>query len=348
MSKSLQRFGSVALGLFAVLTAAAGTAHGSPPADRPAQAPNYRLSGPFTHENLTIYLIHGEDKIKDKNFLTLQEALAQKKVIVHETQNVNQLSIENTSADEVFVQAGDIVKGGQQDRVIAYDLVVPAHSGKMPIASFCVEAGRWTQRGRESVTSFDSSMDQAPTKGLKMAVRQDMAQQKVWENVDKAQKQLEGNLGGSVRGAASASSLQLTLENEKLTQTTDAYVKKLVPIVEGKKDVLGYAVAINGKISSADIYISHGLFQKLWPVLLKGSAVEALVEMQKDKKKFATPSAEAVLGFLADAERGKTSTQEVTKRVRLVQHETDKGILFETRDTSIKDMPALRCSVISK
>jgi hypothetical protein len=46
---------------------------------------SYRLSGPYTHKNLTIFLVHGKDQITGKTFLTLQEALAQKKVIVYET-----------------------------------------------------------------------------------------------------------------------------------------------------------------------------------------------------------------------------------------------------------------------
>jgi hypothetical protein len=347
MSQSLRRFGTVlpVVGIALALAASNPAAPGSTPAEA---APNYRLSGPYTHENLTIYLIHGEDKVKDKNFLTLQEALAAKKVIVHETQNVNQLSIENTSADEVFVQSGDIVKGGQQDRVIAYDLIVPAHSGKMPLASFCVEAGRWTQRGHENATQFEISGEQAPTKELKIAVRSEKKQMEVWKNVAKAQDQLGANLGGgSLRGGESASSLQLTLESDKLKQATDAYVKKLASIIDGKDDVLGYAVAVNGKISSADIYISHGLFQKVWPVLLKGSAVEAIAGLQKDKK-FTPPALQDVEKFLADTAQGKASSQEITKRVRLIQRETGKAILFETRDASQKAMPALRQSLISK
>jgi len=70
----------------------------------------------------------------------LQEAMERKAVIVHETSEVNELSIENVSqSEEVLVQAGDIVKGGRQDRVLAVDLIMPAGSGKMPIAAFCVE-----------------------------------------------------------------------------------------------------------------------------------------------------------------------------------------------------------------
>jgi ARG/rhodanese/phosphatase superfamily protein len=106
-------------------------------------ASNYSLSGPFNYENLTIFLIHGPDQPNSKLFVPLQEAMERKLVIVHETSEVNELAIENLSkTDEVFVQAGDIVKGGQQDRVLAVDLIVASRSGKTPIDAFCVEHGR--------------------------------------------------------------------------------------------------------------------------------------------------------------------------------------------------------------
>jgi hypothetical protein len=134
------------------------------------QVRDYHLSGPYTHDNLSIFLLHDADRLKGKTFLTLQEALEQGKVIVHETGNVNELVIENVSTDvEVFVQSGDIVKGGQQDRLIACDLMVPPRSGKMPVASFCVEAQRWTQRGKEAVRKFSCSTCQLPSRGLRLA-----------------------------------------------------------------------------------------------------------------------------------------------------------------------------------
>lgn len=44
------------------------------------EAGEYRLSGPYTHKNLSIFLVHGKNLIKAKSFLTLQEALVQKKL----------------------------------------------------------------------------------------------------------------------------------------------------------------------------------------------------------------------------------------------------------------------------
>src|SRR6266851_2883185 len=67
------------------------------PKDDPAAA--YGISGPFTHDNLTIFLLHGRDTLSGKPLLTLQEALEQKKAVVHETKDVNELSVENVSPD---------------------------------------------------------------------------------------------------------------------------------------------------------------------------------------------------------------------------------------------------------
>jgi hypothetical protein len=117
-----------------------------------------KLTGPYTHKNLTIFLVHGPDTIKDLHLLTLAEALREKKALIHEIGNVNELAVQNLSKDsEIFIQSGDIVKGGQQDRLLACDLVIPTGSGKMPIPSFCVESGRWQQRGNEDAGQFNSS-----------------------------------------------------------------------------------------------------------------------------------------------------------------------------------------------
>src|SRR4030095_10093981 len=96
----------------------AGAAPMIGPAPRPG--PGYRVSGPYTNKNLSLFLIHGKDTIKSTNILTLEEAMAQKKVVVHETGNVNQLAIENKSEAIVFIQSGDIVKGGRQDRTMQH------------------------------------------------------------------------------------------------------------------------------------------------------------------------------------------------------------------------------------
>src|SRR3984893_3965661 len=129
----------IVLTIAAPIAMVAGGIH---PGQTPQTKDDYRLEGPFTQGNLTVFLIHGKDRIKGQTFITLQEALAQKKVIGRETRGVNELTIENISGEEVYVQSGDIVKGGQQDRMMAVDLILPPRSGRVGISAFCVENGR--------------------------------------------------------------------------------------------------------------------------------------------------------------------------------------------------------------
>src|ERR1700674_1321495 len=176
-----------------VLTIAAPiamVAGGIHPGQTPPGKDEYRLEGPFTQGNLTVFLIHGQDRIKGQTFITLQEALVQRKVIVRETSSVNELSIENISREEVYVQSGDIVKGGQQDRMMAVDLILPPRSGKVPISAFCVENGRWSKRGAEEVTVFNSSANVVAGRDLKLAAKDAESQGEVWRQVTVAQDKL--------------------------------------------------------------------------------------------------------------------------------------------------------------
>ncbi len=73
--------------------------------------------------------------------------MAKGTVRVVETGSVNELRIENSGDEDVFIQSGDIVKGGRQDRVLTVSFVLPQKSGEVPVAAYCVEHGRWSQRG---------------------------------------------------------------------------------------------------------------------------------------------------------------------------------------------------------
>jgi hypothetical protein len=318
-----------------------------------------RISGPVVHENLAVYFIHGKSA-PGKIPLTLEEALAKRVVQVHETGSVNELQIENLGGEDVFVQSGDIVKGGQQDRTLMVSLVLPPRSGRVAIASFCVEQGRWSARGGEDVKKFSSAAAAVPSRELKLAMKKPMPaptpvdqplnadpsqdrrtagvypavaetsqrQQEVWDGVRKTQAKLTGNLGAQVRSAASQSSLQLALENERLIDAQKAYVSALKAAGEKDDDIVGYVFAVNGRLNSADVYPSNGLFRKMWSKLLGASAIEAIGH--KDEPRGDTPSTEAVTAFLADAERGAVSQKPLNAGARLETREGAQAYLFET------------------
>jgi ARG/rhodanese/phosphatase superfamily protein len=294
-------------------------------------AGDYRISGPHTHANLSVFLIHGAGH-DTPHLLTLQEALAQKKVVVYETGEVNRLAIENVSGHEdVYIQSGDIVKGGQQDRTFKDDLILPPKSGKVSIESFCVEHGRWSRRGQEPVTVFSTAETVVVSSELKKAVRAKSDQRAVWRQVEETQTQLAQSVRASVAAQASPTSLTLSVENSNVLHSTASYMKALSQIADGQKDVIGYAFAINGKINSAEVYASSDLFRRLWPKLLRANAVEAVADA-RGKEKFVAPDIDAVRAALRDAENGTASERELNARTRLVSKESDGNLFYETRD----------------
>ncbi len=326
-----------------------------------AQTPEgIRISGPLVHENLAVYFIHGKSA-PGKAPLTLEEAMAKGVVKVRETGNVNQLEIENIGKEEVFVQSGDIVKGGQQDRTLMVSLVLPPQSGSIPIASFCVEEGRWSARGREDVKNFSTAAAAVPSRELKLAMKAPLPaapadepslradpsrhparvtgaqsaasetgarQQQVWEGVRNTQAKLADWVGAQVKSAQSASSLQLALENEKLIDAQKGYIAALKAAGESGDDIIGYVFAINGELNSADVYTSNGLFRKMWAKLLNASAIEAIGH--RNEPAVAPPATEAVTAFLAAAEAGKSSEKPLNAGVRLETREAEKAYFFET------------------
>src|SRR5207247_6429616 len=116
--------------------------------------------------------------------------------------------------------------------------------------------------------------------------------------------------------------------NEKLIDAQHAYVNALKAAGEADDDIIGYLFAVNGKLNSADLYPSNGLFRKMWNKLLNASAIEAIGH--KDEPRAAAPSPEAVTAFLADAERGKASEKPLNAGARLDTRDGEQAYLFET------------------
>ncbi|MGE3066724.1 MAG: DUF6569 family protein [Hyphomicrobiaceae bacterium] len=329
-----------------ILAVAFATAASTPRAAFADSAP--RLSGPFTFDNLALYFVHGTS-VPGPAPLTLQEALMKGSAVVTETGKVNELSIENLGSEDVFIQSGDIVKGGQQDRVLTVSLILPPKSGKVPIASFCVEQGRWASRGTEDRTKFASAASAMPSREAKLAMKAPRAmasdptqaearrheevarrQQEVWASVAQTQRKLSGGVNAPVAAPQSATSLQLSLENEKVNQARGAYIAALTSAGEKEADIVGYVFAVNGKLNSGDTYPSNALFRKMWPKLLAASVTEAIGERGRASAQSAAPAVGDVAAFLKVAEQGKAQEQDLAA-MRQEVRDGDKALYVEAR-----------------
>ena len=371
---------------FAAQIVFAATTMGTPPsaAAPAAAAPDTatKISTPLIHENLAVYLVRGPSASGPVP-ATLEEALKKGTIVVHETGNVRELKIENKGTEPVFIQFGDLVKGGRQDRVLTTSLLIPPSSGEIAIGAYCVEQGRWAKRGTEDATKFSASSAQLFSREAKVAIarapvaesarpaavqnsvpraepplpnridrterRGDIdvnqrvqqrvtsgqsasGQGEVWRSVSAVQERLVDRLAAPVAADQSKTSLQLTIENEKLKAAQEAFVAALEPKAIEGDDVVGVVLAINGKVASADIYPSNGLFRKMWPKLVRAAALEAFANRQDGAA--VAPTVEDVEKFLAEAQNGEVSERALADIARHETRQSANVLKVEARTAS--------------
>ena len=303
----------------------------------PAAQPSEQTGALYVYKNLAIWLIQGEDQVGRK-YVTLEEAMDKKYIVLHETGSVNQLSVDNKSDKYVFILSGDIVKGGKQDRTIGSDIILEPGCKNVPLESFCVEQSRWRQRGDESSAEFSSSKKMLSNKNLKIAARSEKEQGKVWKEVADFQEETAKNINKEVKSSVSATSLQLTLENKDLQSATKEYLEAIEPFFKGKKDVLGFGFCINGKISTIDVFGNADLFAKLKDKLLE-SAVNEAVSQYNEKTRFENPSKQAIQTFITAAEKGDETITVTGKNTMEKRYKTDKSIMFKTINQDASENP---------
>lgn len=313
---------------------------------------SYKVEKPVDYKNLQIFPIIDEEAVGNINYIPLAEAIDKGIVTIIETGNVSQLSITNKSDYYVFIMAGDIVKGGKQDRTMGEDYIIPPNVKNTPVKSFCVESGRWSPRGNEESNKFSSNTKALSSKDLKLAARKDKNQSKVWAGVSDQQTELNDNLEKEtgkeveVRDGKSMTSLQLALENEDLNELSEKYRKALKDIDALSDKMTGYVYAINGEIYGADIFGNTILFNEQKQKLIDAIIVEAISKLDEfNNNKPVTK--EEVLAFLDKAEQGEVKKDRVNSATDVKTIENDEIILFETTDKDNNEQ-LIRKSYIAK
>jgi hypothetical protein len=206
---------------------------------------SYEITGPYAHQNLSVFLIHSPSQ-DDREFITLDQGLKEGWVKVTEKQQeqVGQLQIENQSDYPLFLQEGDRLQGGKQDRIIIASLVVPSQSGQMTVPTFCIEQGRW-QEGEQGVSFAGTGNTALAPKATRLAAKFDNNQHNVWQSVREQKLATSAaNLAGSGN-----SSLNEALDSPQVKRISDEFAQALQDVLQEHEDAVG--VAIVGTLTSS-------------------------------------------------------------------------------------------------
>ena len=185
--------------------------------------------------------------------------------------SVNTLTIENTSNEPIYIMAGDIVIGGNQDRVIAEDMIAMPNSGKIAVPVFCVEPGRWSPRENPTKNAPVTNQEQdgiyaftgyfnVASNSIRKTVKNEKNQGEVWAKVGDMRSRNNVQSGSSTYGDLASS--------KSFTDARDAYMNKFSNLFDNSTDIVGCIVVSGDKVLACDIFGTPELFKKQYKVLL--------------------------------------------------------------------------------
>jgi hypothetical protein len=266
------------------------------------------LAGPYTHGDLSVYIFYRQQAPEARRqYITLEEGLRNGLVKITERPHeaVASLQITNDSDVSLFLQVGQLLQGGRQDRTLGVSLVVPPHAQDLAIPAFCVEASRW-----HGGKVFAPQGVFAPR-----SIRQAMAdndQKQVWNEVKDYKSQAAAGVARANQSEAESSkssSINEQLEGRPYRLAVGGYENDLSGAIDKVDNPVGMAYAIGSQFSTADIYTSSELFRKLYPMLLRTAASEALAA--SPVKHFEPPSPSQVADAILAAWQGTHTKNEL-------------------------------------
>ena len=291
----------------------------------------WRVLAPVGFKNLTIFPIKGPDAANGE-YVTLDEGTKNGTVVIAErgtlqaarrhTRNsanrqvqqavsynsgasVNELALVNKSGKKLLLLAGEVIVGGQQDRIVQEDRIIPPVSVPVALNVFCVEHGRWTPRA----TSYSGgggtgggggggvangvarerapvlvSPERAPAAAPAPQVLEDESPAKFSSLGAVAHPKLRAAAQDKKDQSAVWSEVSANNEKLKTQNSTDTYqevyanrqvVAQLDDYIKAlerevlQPGVVGVVVARNGKPVWVDMFANSTPFAQYWPKLLK-------------------------------------------------------------------------------
>lgn len=292
-----------------------------------------RIGAPIAIENLTLFPLFNRDQTDPGPMTTLAEATAKGLAEVRELGSspgaeeqtsgerpvenrrhgrhgfarqagatVNTLEIVNNGDTPIYVLAGTVVKGGNQDRQIGQDFVVGAKS-RVPVDAFCVEHGRWRgdREGADTQGKF-VPVEQLASSKVRAAGQHESNQSEVWAEVAKVNS-ANGKQAASGTLLATLDDATLKAQRSELAKRIDGALAKADP----EEELVGMAYAVDGRVRGVRWFASTALFGLFRGTLVNTAASDAITARGGAAAKPAPPMAAAdVSSFLREVEAAKS------------------------------------------
>lgn len=271
---------------------------------------------PVVYKHLAIFPVFRKKVVAVGDYMTLDKAQESRVVVITEKGggSVPTIVIKNTGGKPIYIMAGEVITGGKQDRMISFDVLIPAGK-EMDVSVRCVEHGRWHGKS----TKFKSA--QAVGNNSVRAALQFKDQVEVWNEV---RKTCERNMAESKSGTYNA-----LLTSKDVEERSKTYVEKMKSGLTDK-DMVGMIMSLNGEVVCVDIFANPKFFEKVKGKLLKSYVLDAI---SVNIKSTVIPGKKKILAFFEELKQGRTSELKRYGENLNTALESDSIIGNESRDS---------------
>lgn len=179
------------------------------------------------------------------------------------------IKVLNKSDFDALILDGLELRGAKQNRMVNLTIIAGKHAEtEIPVA--CVEAGRWSHRSRGFASAKRTVGGKLRARKASMLAdhfarhqRAGVDQGRVWNEVD--------HYLHAAHAASPTSAFEAAFDGH--ADEVEDSIRELERL-----EAHGAVVAVNGEIVSLDLFDSVETFKKVWPALLRGHGLDAVLE----------------------------------------------------------------------
>jgi len=238
----------------------------------------------YTYKNLKIIPIRQKNNgdggiIGISRVISLSDAIKNGIATITErgtasTENVHWLRINNNSDSSIYVNSGELIAGGRQDRMVMRDTILNPTKRDQYIPVMCVEEDRWSDKEKEFIYSGFANTH------LRKTLDSAKNQVQIWREIG---NQLEkGNVNSKTLAYLSERDSVKDAKKRKKTKEhfllgDDYFNFFLQKFKSTDTSVVGFVCVSGNTIIGSDIYAGVNLFNGQLEPLLRGYIDEALL-----------------------------------------------------------------------
>ena len=253
---------------------------------------NLAVGDAIGHLNLTLMPLRGEGHGLIE-YLLAEQAIASGQLTVSEISqsgSVPELLVTSTTEQMILLLDGEELVGAKQNRILNTSILLPP-GAKLNIPVSCVEQGRWRSvsakfsAGGYATLALRARKSEDVGRNLRERSQAASDQMAVWDSVQDT----------LAKTGTRSNSMALSDARQEQRASLESYIDALPYPANAQ----GLLAAINGQFMVLELFDKPATLERIWPRLLAGYALDALISPKVKPRSFAPKTARTIMDTLA-------------------------------------------------